>query len=68
MRERERDTTEGKAIASNNTGLNNSVLLPSKGLGEKSHLGQQPSPGPHKEEPQQASSNIKRRDDPNGEI
>lgn len=67
-KEEEKDTTESEAITSNDAGLDDSVLLPSEGADRDSQLGQEASPRLNKEEAQQTSSDVQRRDDPNGEI
>jgi len=42
--------------------------LSGEGFREKPHLGQETSPGPDKEEPQQTSSDVEGRDDSNCEV
>ena len=61
-------TTKSEAIAGNNAGLDDSILLPCKRLGEKSKLWQELSPCLNEEKPQQPSSNVQRRNNPNRQI
>nr|GMD01254.1 uncharacterized protein LOC21412289 [Ipomoea batatas] len=57
-----------KAIASNNTGLNDGILLSGKRLNRKSELREKGGPALDKEEAEQTSGNIEGGDDPNREI
>lgn len=61
-------TAKCEAIASNDAGLNNGVLLPGEGLNWKPKLGQEASPRLDEEEPEQPSGDVEGRDDPDRQI
>lgn len=61
-------TTEGKSHASNDTGLDDCILLASEGLAPYPKLGQQQGPWLDEEETQQTRSDVERRDDTHREI
>lgn len=61
-------TAKCEAIASDDAGLNNGVLLPGEGLKLKPKLGQEASPGLDEEEPEQPSRDVEGRDDPDRQI
>lgn len=63
-----RVTAESEAIASNNTSLNDGILLSGKGFGEESQFGHETRPRLHEEEPKQPSRDVQRRDDPDRQI
>lgn len=63
-----RVTTKSEAVTSNNTCLNDGILLSGEGFGGESQLGQEPGPSLNEKKPQQTSCNVQRRNNTNRQI
>lgn len=65
---RQTDTAKGDAGGSNDAGLDNSVLLPGEGLFEEAIPVEELGPSPDKEEAQESSRDVERRNNTDGEV